>query len=169
MLVIVSDSSVLIDLAKARIIKSALGLPYEFVVPDVMFADELLDLGSYTREDLLVAGLKVSGLDGDGVAVAFGFAERYLALSNNDAFALALAKTDSCVLLAGDGALRQAAVEENVEVHGHLWLSDEMEKHKTATRKRLLAVLEAWKNDPLVWLPSAELKTRIRRLRRKRK
>ena len=54
MLVIVSDSSVLIDLAKARLIESALGLPYEFVVPDVMFADELLDLGSYTREDLLV-------------------------------------------------------------------------------------------------------------------
>jgi len=168
-LVIVSDSSVLIDLAKARLIESALGLPYEFVVPDVMFADELLDLGSYTREDLLAAGLKVGGLDGDGVAVAFGFAERYLALSKNDAFALALAKTDGSVLLAGDGALRQAAAEENVEVHGHLWLSDEMEKHKTATRKRLLAVLEAWEDDPLVWLPSAELKTRISRLRRKQR
>ena len=49
MLVIVSDSSVLIDLAKARLIESALALPYEFLVPDVMFADELLDLGSYTR------------------------------------------------------------------------------------------------------------------------
>jgi predicted nucleic acid-binding protein len=168
-LVIVSDSSVLIDLAKVRLIESALALPYQFVVPDVMFADELLDLGSYTRDDLLENGLQVGGLDGDGVVAAFGYAERYLALSNNDAFALALAKTGGGVLLAGDGALRQAAAEENVEVHGHLWLSDEMEKHKTVTRKRLLAVLEAWEDDPLVWLPSAELKARIRRLQRKRK
>lgn len=169
MLVIVSDSSVLIDLAKARLIESALALPYEFVVPDVMFADELLDLGNYTREDLLEAGLKVGGLDSDGVAVAFRYSERYLALSNNDAFALTLAKKGGSVLLAGDGALRQAAAEENVEVHGHLWLSDEMEKYKTVIRKRLVEVLEAWEKDPLVWLPSAEVRARIRRLQRKRK
>ena len=53
-----------------------MALPYEFLVPDVMFADELLDLGSYTRDDLLEAGLKVGGLDSDGVAVAFRYAER---------------------------------------------------------------------------------------------
>jgi len=41
-LVIVSDRSVLIDVAKARLIESALALPYEFVVPDVMLADELV-------------------------------------------------------------------------------------------------------------------------------
>lgn len=169
MLVIVSDSSVLIDLAKARLIESALALPYEFVVPDVMFADELLDLGSYTRDDLLEVGLKVGGLDSHGVAVAFRYAERYLALSNNDAFALTLAKTGGSVLLAGDGALRKAAAEENVEVHGHLWLSDEMEKCKTVMRKRLIEVLEDWEKDPLVWLPSDEVRARIRRLQRERK
>ena len=37
------------------------------------------------------------------------------------------------------------------------------------TRMRLLEVLEAWADDPLVRLPAGELKTRIRRLRRERK
>ena len=120
MLVIVSDSSVLIDIARVQLIERALALPYEFVVPDVMFADELLDLGRYTRDSLLEAGLKIGGLDGDGVLAAFGYAERYRALSSNDAFALALAKTADSVLLTGDRTLRRAAAEENVEVHGHL-------------------------------------------------
>jgi len=167
-LVIISDSSVLIDLAKARLIEHAFALPYEFVVPDVMFADELLDLGSYKRADLLKAGLQLGRLDGDGVAVAFVYAENYLALSNNDAFALALAKIEDCVLLAGDGALRKAAAEENVEVHGHLWLADEMERHETVTRGQLLEALVAWETDPLVWLPAEEIRMRIRRLRRQR-
>lgn len=43
MRVVISDSSVLIDLAKAKLIESTLALPYEFVIPDVIFADELID------------------------------------------------------------------------------------------------------------------------------
>lgn len=166
MLVVVSDSSVLIDLAKAQLIESALALPYDFVVPDVMFADELLDLGHYTHDDLLGAGISLGVLDGNGVAAAFGYVERYAALSNNDAFALALAAIEGCMLLAGDGALRNAAAEENVEVHGHLWIADEMENNGTVTKQRLIDVLEEWETDPLVWLPAAELKKRIRRLRK---
>ena len=131
-----------------------------------MFAFELLDLGGYTRDGLLEAGLRVCGLDGEGVEAGFGYVRCYVALSNNDAFALALAKTSHSVLLAADGALRSAAGVEDVEVHGHLWLLDEIEKHKALTRARLLAVLEAWENDPLVWLLADELKTPIRPLQR---
>lgn len=77
-----------------------------------MFANELQDLGSNTRGDLLEAGLHVGGLDGDGAVTAFWYAEGYLTLSNNDAFALALANTADKVLLAGDGALREAAARK---------------------------------------------------------
>lgn len=163
---IVSDSSVLIDVAKVRLMESVLALPYEFAVPDVMFEDELLDLGRYARDDLRTAGLRVEGLDGGGVALAFGYAERHPALSANDAFALALAKTGGGLLLSGDGALRRAAARENVEVHGHMWLSDEMERYETVSPERLLTALETWRDDPLVWLPAAELGARIGRLRR---
>ncbi len=167
MLVIVSDSSVLIDLVKARLIENAFALPYEFVVPDVMFADELLDLGTYTHKHLRKAGLQVGGMDSAGLVVTFEYAKRYLRLSNNDCFALALAKTGDNTLLTSDHALRRAAAEENVEVHGHLWLVDEMEHHGLVTPARLLEILEEWEADPLVWLPLVELQKRIGWLRKK--
>lgn len=52
MRVIVSDSSALIDLAKAELIEAAFSLPFEFQVPDVLLADELIDLGPYTVNEL---------------------------------------------------------------------------------------------------------------------
>ena len=55
MKVIVSDTSVIIDLSKVRLIEPAFALPYEFVVPNVMFEDEFLDLGNYERNDLLAS------------------------------------------------------------------------------------------------------------------
>ena len=42
---------------------------------------------------------------------------------------------------------------------------DEMESHEMVTQERLLEVLLEWEADPFVWLPSAEVKKRIRRLR----
>ena len=59
MKVIVSDTSVIIDLAKVRLIEPALLLPYEFVVPDIMYEQEWLDLRSYDKKDLVNQGLGV--------------------------------------------------------------------------------------------------------------
>ena len=87
--IVISDSSVIIDLAKAGLVEAAFALPYDFRIPDVMFEDELIDLGDYDREDLLNAGLTKSTLDGSGVELAFKFGETYLSLSTNDQFALA--------------------------------------------------------------------------------
>ena len=42
MRIIVSDSSCIIDLGKSSLIRAVLQLPYTFVMPDVLFEDELL-------------------------------------------------------------------------------------------------------------------------------
>lgn len=60
MKVIVSDTSVIIDLCKVQLIEPAFSLPYEFVVPDVMLQDEFLDLSNYEPGDLLASGLAVA-------------------------------------------------------------------------------------------------------------
>lgn len=106
------------------------------------------------------------GLHGDGVDTAFKYARRYMKLSNNDVFALALAKTTRSVLLAGDRVLRLAAVGKNVEVHGHIWLIDEIEHFSLLTQEQLLTALKAWEDVPFVWLPSEELEQRRARLQR---
>ena len=94
MKVIVSDTSVIIDLCKVQLIEPAFSLPYEFVVPDVMFQDEFLDLSNYERGDLLASGLAVSVLSGEAVGMAVDYGAAFKRLSTNDQFALALAKID---------------------------------------------------------------------------
>lgn len=56
MRIIINDSSALIDLAKTRLLECLLQLPYRFVIPDVLYADELITLRHYRREELLDMG-----------------------------------------------------------------------------------------------------------------
>jgi predicted nucleic acid-binding protein len=166
MKVIVSDTSVIIDLCKVQLIEPAFSLPYEFVVPDVMFADEFLDLGDYERDDLLASGLSVSVLSGEAVALAVEYGATFRkSLSTNDQFALALAKsTEYSILLTGDKRLRNAAASKEVEVRGLLWICDQMEKHRAVGAKRLGEALVALDEDELVRVPRAELRKRIARI-----
>ena len=48
-------------------------LPFEFAVPDLLFDQELIDLGRYSRQDLLDFGLRVEALNPDGVARAISY------------------------------------------------------------------------------------------------
>ena len=165
MKVIVSDTSVIIDLAKVRLIEPAFALPYDFIVPDVMYADEWLDLGSYEREDLLACGLSISVLDSNGVEIAYQYGETYRRLSVYDRFAMALAKTtDDAILLTGDRAMTNAALEQDVDVRGLLWLCDQMNEHETIASGPLRDALVALDEDEFVRLPRAELRKRIARL-----
>ncbi|NJM13682.1 MAG: PIN domain-containing protein [Synechococcaceae cyanobacterium SM1_2_3] len=64
MRIITNDSSALIDLAKTRLLENLLRLPYRFVIPDVLYADELINLRHYQREQLLDIGFVLGELDG---------------------------------------------------------------------------------------------------------
>ena len=66
MTILVSDTSVLIDLERGEPISCAFKLSATFAVPDVLYERELRDHGG---EDLVKLGLKVESLDGDGVAL----------------------------------------------------------------------------------------------------
>ena len=52
--------------------------------------------------------------------------ELYARPSRTDLFALACAREMKCLLLSGDAALRNAAGAEGVEVHGTLWVLDQL-------------------------------------------
>jgi hypothetical protein len=59
MRIIVSDTSCLIDLRKASLLKVFLHLPYEILIPNTLFEDELLSFTDVERKMLLDGGLKV--------------------------------------------------------------------------------------------------------------
>ena len=120
MQVLVSDTSVLVDLERGSLLEASFRLPHRFAVPDLLYERELKDWGG---EELIRLGLSVEELDGNEVERAITYQRREPALSLADCFALTLAKTRSWVLLSGDRALRQLAVDEAVECHGVLWTS----------------------------------------------
>lgn len=166
MRVVISDSSVLIDLAKVQLIESTLALPYEFLIPDVIFDDELIDLRHYKKEQLPDLGFKIGSLKGGEVEIAFKYGVRYKPLTANDCFALVMAETIAkSILLTGDGDLRKAAQRHRVETHGIIWLCEQMSEFKTVDDKILLMALEVLRDDPRSRIPGRELNRLIEQLR----
>src|SRR5262245_34190402 len=98
MRVLVSDTSVLIDLERSDLMRAAFSLDAEFVVPDLLYERELRDNGG---PDLLALGLRVESLDESEVERAQGYRSTHPRLALPDSFALTLAKHRRWLLLTG--------------------------------------------------------------------
>ena len=104
--VLVSDTSVIIDLDRGAFIENLFRLPCEFAVPDLLFARELAgDLG----DKLLALGLRVEELSPDEVRRATHLRRERKELSAPDTFAFAIAEGRGWPFLAGDGGIRRLA------------------------------------------------------------
>ncbi len=164
--IVVSDASVILDLAKTRLIEATLALPFTFVIPDVILAQELLDLGTYSVTDLVRLGFKVGTLDGKGIAAAMAHYGRNASrLSFNDCVALTYAQEHTCILMTGDGPLRTLAAKLKVEVHGVLWAASLIGQEGTCPLEHLLNALLQLQADPSTRLPAQALAELIARLR----
>lgn len=124
MSIIVSDASVLIDMECGELTKAMFSMPSQFLVPDILFDEELTERHGH----LLKLGLIARPMSGQLIGEAYALHQKYIKPSVNDMLALALAKSESCLLLTGDKALKETAKELNVEVHGTIWLVREMLK-----------------------------------------
>ena len=157
--VLVSDTSVLIDLERGSFLEPVFRLPFEFAVPDLLYERELRDHGGPALIDM---GLRVEELDGAAVALAFEYRRARRGLSLPDSFALSLSKANSWTLLSGDGSLRALALEEAVECHGVLWLLDRLHEHRILDQDALTEGLRQVAGHPRCRLPQAEVRTRLR-------
>lgn len=165
MRIIVSDTCCMIDLTKAALLEDMLRLPYTFTMPATLFNDEWLSLGDETKDRLRALGLEVRDLPGTSVQRAQSYFNENRGLKLNDCFALVLAEdTDESMLLTGDARLRALAEDNDLEVHGVLWITDELEEHGIVAAQRLHDSLCLLRDDVLVFLPEDELVRRIRRL-----
>ena len=157
--VVVSDSSVLIDLERGSLFAPAFALPLECCVPDLLYRRELEPYGGARLLDM---GLKVLDLDSAAVGRAMQYRRTVPALSLPDAFALALAQHIQGTLLTGDGRLRRLADSERVPCHGLLWLVDCIYSAHAATPRQLYDGLVAIRNHPRCRLPKRETDRRLR-------
>ena len=164
MKVLVSDSSILIEFAKRELLDKMFALDSEFAVPDLLFYEELIDLGSYSRQDLLDYGLRVEPLHAEGVQAAIAYQTERPALSLVDAFALALADLQGWRLLTEDRTMRNFAESKDIPCLDALWVLDRMLDARVLSTSQALAVLEAMRDDPRCPVPKSELTARIRQL-----
>lgn len=158
MRVLVSDTSVLVDLERGNLLQAAFLLPLEFAVPDVLYHRELKDFGGQQLTDL---GLRIEELPPEGVLLSMNFRDRKPGLSIPDTFAAALAKTQGWALLAGDGLLRELAAEEALECRGVLWLMDLMLEKAVVEPQVLLEGLSRIAEHPRCRLPKREIRVRL--------
>ena len=117
--ILVSDTSILIDLERAGLEDIVFPSAHRWVVPDLLYETELKD---WTGADWLRRGLQSVALEADEVSTAQGHFTRHGKLSLNDCFAFALAMHRRWTLLTSDAALRTLALEHTLPCHGFLWV-----------------------------------------------
>jgi hypothetical protein len=141
-----------------------LKLPYEILIPNTLFEEELLKFTELQKRAMLRGGLKVIDLPGDRVLRGQQVIRVAPQLSVHDGFAFALAESHpGCILLTGDGYLRNLAAAHKIEVHGFLWVVDELHKNRLSAAKILCAALRLLAVDPAVRLPRRDLAAYIKR------
>lgn len=122
MRLVISDANVLIDIQEGELVRPLFRLPHRIATPDVLFYDEL----ETRHPDLPDSGLEPLGMPGALIEEAQRLAAEHRAPSRYDMMALVLARERQCTLLTGDSPLRELARDFGVEVHGTLWLVEEI-------------------------------------------
>lgn len=161
MRVLVSDASILIELAKWSLLRALFELPFEFAVPDALYEDELIDLGEVDREQLRELGLRVESLDAEGMSRAVAYQTARPKLTLHDCLALTLAVTNDWSLLTGDKRMRALADDEHIEVHGVLWVIDRFMEHRIVHSSALAKALRGMLADHRSRIPHAEINRRL--------
>jgi predicted nucleic acid-binding protein len=159
--VLVSDTSVLIDLERAELSDLLFAIGHRVVVPDLLYAQEL---EPWDGASWLQRGLEVTGLDEDETALAQQHALEWRAISLTDAFGLAVAQSRGWILLAGDRALRDRAAACNVRCHGFLWVAEQMVE-TGCNPGQIAAGVTRLLEHPRCRLPRQETELFVRRLR----
>lgn len=135
---------------------------YTFIMTKDTISEELKSPVDLCNR-LLNNGLLSTELSTQEFQLSTVFAEKYIQLSLHDTFALSIAKSRSIKLLSGDKNLRKAAENEGVEVHGTLWVLDEVfrtYKLNIASYIGILKALESYCGQK-IRLPMNEIQKRL--------
>lgn len=155
--VVSSDTNVIFDFQVGGILSLIGRFKFERLITDLV-EDEL---ESVSLRELQRAGYKTVKLTGDQVQKLHGlYAAHQSTVSLADLSAMVAAEVYKAILLTGDKGLRKIAEDQSVEVHGTLWLLDELVAAKAITMSDASAALSNMLNAGRR-LPHAEATKRI--------
>ena len=160
MIILVSDTSVLIDLERGGLLEPAFSCGLTMVVPDLLYARELeAENGPLLRK----LGLGVVALNPDEVNFAQQLRTQQPGLSLPDCFALSCARRQDHALVSGDKLLRTEAQAKHCVVYGLLWILDQMEASGKVSKATLHEGLSRIWNHPRRRLPKNDVTARLQR------
>ncbi len=156
-LVLITDTNIWIDLDHGELLELIFHLPYQICAADFAKAEiRSIDVAALERQ-----GLIFQELDKTLVAELLSLRQRKTAIAIADLEAFLLVREQGAVLVTGDRNLAKLAADEGVEVHGLLWLMDEMVQigvlHPRQAAASLLTII-----DRGARLPADECDRRIR-------
>ena len=164
--IIVNDTNIFIDLHSVGLLEEMCRLPYEIHTVDLVVA-EIADADQRRIFDELVARGEIS-VDGFTADEVIEIVEEHSSVSGNlsipDCSVCYFARKHNVPMLTGDRRLRRYAEEQSIEVHGILFIFDELVRHDiistsmAADRLEELFAINAR-------LPKAEIRDRINRWR----
>lgn len=156
---LISDANIIIDMNTGGLLRPMFRLDATFAVPDILFEEEL----RADHPELPRLGLSMLELREETVVYADRLVEKYrrLGASINDLLALALAWQEKCPLLTGDSRLRTAGQTESIDIHGSLWLVEQMVQARTITVRQAEAGYEKMR-DAGRRLPWDEIEKQLR-------
>lgn len=160
MIILVADTSVIVDLERGNLLAAALSGPDVLAAPDLLYESELRDYGG---RELLRLGLKILELTPPELSIAQTLFNTQAGLALPDCAALVGASRPQHELLTGDGKLRAHAERQGVTCHGVLWLMDRLEANATVAPQVLHAALTDIVRHPRCRLPRHEVNARLSR------
>ena len=164
MIILVADTSVLIDLERGNLLEAALDGPDTIAVPDFLYEAELRN---YNGLELIARGLQIIHLDATAMTSAQDlYNERHDVLSLPDCSAFVCSQRPNHQLLTGDRALREHAEAAGMTPHGVLWLLDRLHDAGSIDPGVLHDGLTAMAGHRRSRLPRHEVDIRLRRWRR---
>jgi hypothetical protein len=157
-IILVADTSVLIDLERGNLLHRTLAGPDTIATPDLLYARELAE---YNGPELLRLGLQLLELNAEELGLVQTLRSSIPKLSIPDCAAYVGALREDHILMTGDGLLRQHATATNVDHHGVLWLLDRLNISGAASTQELHAGLTIIAGHPRCRLPRDELQARL--------
>ncbi len=133
MRIIVNDANILIDLVELQLLPQFFALKFEFFTTTLIL-EELLDeqqvqLETYLTQNILIA----EDMTTDDLEAIKVIEKSKPKLSQQDCSAYHQATSKQGTLVTSDNVLRKFAIATNIDVHGHLWVFDQMVAQKTVT------------------------------------
>lgn len=154
--VYISDTNIWIDFRNAGLLDALFSLPFKLCCTDFVL-DELKD---FDTQHLLARGLVIETLDAAATAALFNLMQAHNNSSLADVSCYQLAHQTKQPLLTGDGRLRKQAKADGLQVHGALWLLDQLVAHQTIKAKEAAKGLQSMLTSG-ARLPEADCQKRL--------